>query len=328
MFSRIRKFLLIILLTLLIWVWADISSDVTLDNESATITVERGGVRDVWVSINDSDHASIVMDLSGPNSKVQKLQLRNESLDIKFNPLTSNAVGSEPGVYTPPVETILRQSPEFMELGLTLESCEPATVSIKIEKLVKKQLKVVCVNENDVIIPNASVKPALLYMYVFDEWPEDKLKAYIKLTNLQQQQASRNEITLTPYVELSPKRYVYYQDPVYVSIESSQQLKTADIISGPRIGYTFPADMVGKYEVQVEENIRDFQYLATEEAKEVFRQQPYHLLLEITNTDAQGELVSRQLKYNFPPQAFSQGQIAPRDDQPAPSITFRLIPYQ
>ncbi|AQQ72316.1 hypothetical protein SMSP2_02699 [Limihaloglobus sulfuriphilus] len=328
MLSRIRKFLLIILLTLLIWVWADISSDVTLENESATISVDRGGVRDVWVSINESDHASIVMDLTGPNSKVQKLQLRNESLDIKFNPLTSNAVGSEPGVYTPPVETILRQSPEFMELGLTLEACEPVTVSIKVENLVKKQLKVVCINENDVIVPNASVKPALIYMYVFDDWPEDKLKAYIKLTNPQQQKASREEITLMPYVELSPKRYVYHQEPVYVSIESSQEIKTADIISGPRIGYTFPADMAGKYEVQVEENVRDFQYMATEEAKEIFRQQPYHLLLEIKNTDAQGEPVTRQLKYNFPPQAYSQGQIGPRENQSVPSIKFRLIPYQ
>jgi hypothetical protein len=72
MFAKIRKAILVIFITCLIWVWADLSLDEGLDNQTITITASKANPR-LWVTLEGRPEIQVKADLRGPVAKVREL---------------------------------------------------------------------------------------------------------------------------------------------------------------------------------------------------------------------------------------------------------------
>lgn len=337
MLARLKKILLIVFLTLLIWIWADLANDAVLTNKSVTVKVSQSMSRDLWVSLEAKDGAEIIRDsapvavnLKGPSARIDELKRDTTPLEVIYYP---ELVGGQPvqsGEYSVPVNPLVQENARIRKLGLTVESCKPQTIRVKLERLVPKQLKVVCLDENNTIVDNAKVEPAIIDMLVKDYWSGEKLKAYVKLTESQLEEARTEVLELRPYVEMDQQRLRYREEPVKVSLPSLMTKKQNDAVPGPRIGFVFNVDMIDKYKVELVETPTIVQYVATEKASEAYKNQPYHLLLDILPEDAvngddgQPKVIKRKLRYNFPLKFARLGEIEPAEEVEI-EVSFRLI---
>lgn len=330
--KKIKKTLLIIMLTSLIWVWADLSGDSNLSNKRATLRVSPGLSRDTWVTINGKSSVDIYLDIKGPAARIEELKRDNEPLEVFFSPPED----MDKAAYQYPLMTLLQNYDRLNSMGLTVEQCRPATIEVAVEELVTKQLKVICIDEHNLIVDNVNIEPSFVDMPVRDYWSGERLTAFVKLSPNQIAQLDSNPVNATPYVEIDPQRFVYGDRTVTVSAASeTRDRKSSYALSGPRIGFIYNQNIADKYIVQITERsdgLNTLQFLATEDAYEIYRRNAYHILIEIVEADiniaAEGKPMpfTKEVIYNFPIQAVRENKIEPPRDQIWPKVTIQLVP--
>ncbi len=331
MLARTKKTLLIAMLTTLIWVWADLSGDNTLSNKRATLRVSPGLTRDVLVTINGSDAVEIFLDIKGPASRIEELKRDNEPLEVFFSPPEE----MDKQEYQYPVMSLLQRYDKLNKVGLTVEQCKPATVEVRVERLVTKQVKVLCVNEHNLIEDNVNIEPAFIDMPVRSFWSGDRLTAFVKLSPSQISQLGTKPVTATPYVEVDTKRFIYSDKPVVVTGSKESSAKVAHALPGPRIGFIVNQNIEDKYNVNITEksdSLNTLQYMATEIASEAYKKSAYHILIEIQESDIRPDTdgkplpITKDVIYNFPSESIRKGEIEPLRDRTLPTVTLQLIP--
>ena len=331
MATKIKKTLIIFILTALIWVWADLSGDSMLNNKLATLRISPGLSKDTLVSLNGGESVEIYLDIKGPSTRIEDLRRDNEPLEIFFSP-PENMDKQE---YQYPLMSLLDKYDKLKKLGLTVENCRPATVEVLEEKLVNKQVKVICIDEHNLIIDNVSIEPSFVDMPVRDYWSGDRLTAFVKLSPNQIAELGSKAVTATPYVEIDPQRFIYSEKPVTVTGSDESAAKTACALSGPRIGFVYNQNIADKYQVKIIEksdSLNTLQFMATEDAFKAYKESNYHILVELqetdVKTDSQGKPlpVTKEIIYNFPSQAVRQNKIEPLRDKEWPKVTFELLP--
>jgi len=340
MIAKIKKLLLIILLTLLIWVWADISGEVELNNQTASIVVSPTISRDLWLSLETrpgldpkSQAVSVVLELTGPRARIEEFKREYLPLEVEFSPDIAQNYDQENNNTSVPIEEYVQNDPVIRKLGLNVVSVTPKAINVKVERLVKKQLKVVCVDADTNLIDGAKTTPAIIEMSVKEIWAGEKLNAYVKLTPSQIEEAQQGLLELNPYVELDPRRIRYAESAVQVTIPPTSEQKMSDAISGPIIGFVFNFEMLNKYRVEITDAPKVVEYRATLESSKAFKSQKYHMLLDISLEDApitkggEEKSVTRKLRYNFQQEHVRLGQISAPETQ-IPTITFKLIPIK
>ena len=96
------KILLVIFLTVLIWVWADLALDEEFPDKPATIVVDETANLRLWVSFSQASSADIRITLSGPHSAIVdldgKLKEGKERLEFDFDAAQEKM--DEPGDHT------------------------------------------------------------------------------------------------------------------------------------------------------------------------------------------------------------------------------------
>lgn len=330
MFSKVKKILLIFMLTSLIWVWADLSSDNLLSNKRAALRVSPGLSKDTWVTINGSDSIEIYLDIKGPASRIEELKRDNEPLEVFFSPPEE----MDKQEYQYPVMSLLEKYDKLNKIGLTVQQCRPATVEVKAEKLVYKQVKVLCVNEHNLIEDNVNIEPTFVDMPVRDYWSGDKLTAFVKLSPNQIEQLNTKPVTATPYIEIEPQRLIYSDKTVVVSGSKDATSKMAYALPGPRVGFIVNPNISEKYSITIEksDSLINLQYMATAAASNIYKESTYHILIAISESDIKpdtdGRLapVIKNVIYNFPQEALKKGEIEPLKNTTPPTITIRLVP--
>ncbi len=338
MIAKIKKLLLIILLTVLIWVWADISGEVELNDQVASIVVSNAISRDLWVGLETrpgleprNSSVPITINIKGSRAKVEEFKRQWLPLEVAFTPEITQDNELVNTVMSVPIIDYVRNDPTILKLGLEVTSVTPKAINVRVEKLVKKQLKVVCVDADTNLIDQAKTTPAIIEMLVKDIWAGDKLRAYVKLTSAQIEEARKSSIKLKPYVELDPRRFRYAQETVSIKIPPVAQQKSRDAISGPIIGFVFNVEMLNKYKIEIVDAPKVIEYRATAQASAAFKAQRYHMLLDIlpgdeaSGANGQGKLITRSLRYNFSKDDIRSDQIDATKIS-APTISFRLIP--
>lgn len=331
MLAKIKKILLAIFLTVLIWVWADLSGDSMLNNKLATLRVSPGLSKDTFVTIDGGESVEIYLDIKGPAARVEELRRDNEPLEVFFSP-PENMDEQE---YQYPLMSLLERYGKLNKLGLTVENCSPVTVQVKVEKLVYKQVKVICVNEHNIIYDNVNIEPSFVDMPVRDYWSGDKLTAFVKLSPNQISQLDKEPTVLIPYIEIDAQRFVYSEKTVSIIASNDKAAKEASALSGPRIGFIYNENIADKYNVSILEksdSLNTLQFMATKDAYEAYKKSAYHILIEVQETDiktdANGkpEAITKDIIYNFPAQALRDGEIEPLRDKELPKVTFQLEP--
>jgi hypothetical protein len=136
MTAFVRKMLLVIGLTVLIWVWADQA----LTREAivpATISVDKSTDQQLLVSFDFQPVALVRLKVSGPASKIDTLErrLREGSLRLEFflNPVDEKIATA--GVHSLQLLPFVQKSRAIADLGLRVESIEPETINVNVIQL-------------------------------------------------------------------------------------------------------------------------------------------------------------------------------------------------
>jgi hypothetical protein len=331
---KIAKLVTVVLLTLLIWVWADLALEESYPVGKAQVAIGRSTDPTLWVNFVNPDgtvaNAAVIdaVVLKGPTSKLQQVRAQREqgNLDLRLLLEPQLWEAAKTGEQTIALLDLLERSPKIRQWGLTVESCSPDTLTVRIERLEEKRLPIRCIDQNDVTISGAIVEPDKVAMYVPAEWGIDR-PVNVRLTAEQIARAKTGVVRSTPYVELAGQRQEAREEVTIHTQPDPDRLKTYTI-TNVRAGILITETLLAKYQVKVD-NPQDLygsvEIRATEEAKQAYEDEKntrYQVVLEIDTEST--ELQDKELIYNFPQKYLRSGEI---ESARAPAlIHFRLLP--
>ena len=321
---NLGKIAIVIFLTALIWIWADLALDEKLPDRTAEVVVDTSVDPKLWVSFEQAPSADIKITLSGPhaaiaaeNRRLRDGQIRRFVLDIVQEGM------NKPGDYDLRLLPFLQKDKDIRHLGLKVDSCEPEVLKVNVVELVKKSLSIECIDEDGTSLKVESIEPSKVEMFV----PDDRRTAQVQLTSREIEQARLMPQTKRPYVELAEGQT--REAPITVKIKmppESNPLIEATIKS-PRLGIALGLNIQGKYKVNVEnltQVIGPISIRATPAAKQAYEGMRYQVILEIDDGDAQSAEGRRELVYNFPEEFVRREEI--RLYQPRVQAIFKLVP--
>ena len=324
---KLGKIFIVVFLTVLIWVWADLAQDERMSLSGyVTMTVARPSDPTVWVSFEGSDatlRPSVTIDnidLKGPASRVTEIERMRKKgeLDLDLFVSPEEEGWTQAGPRTFDVLNFLKQSDEIKQLGLTVESCEPRTVNVQVRLLVERPLRVECVDDNGAPL-RAIVEPPTVDAYV----PDGVVAARVRLSANEQAQARVSPIQKTPYVELVPGQRRDVSTRVSVAL-APEEVVLAEHPVQAVLGFCFSPNLQGTYRV-ILENEADLATVlvrSTTDAWQAYERQPFHIFLYVLDADRQATgVISRPVVFNFPQQYVQNGQI---EGTPPPAARFRL----
>lgn len=328
--DKLKKFAAVVFLTLLIWAWAYLSLERQV-SLWGSIELSPAAGPEYLVSIAGGDTSfPIKLTFKGPPSKVSEIerQYRAALMDplhgtLVYYYLPQDFDHTQTNTYTLDLLELIRKSPAYQEMALTLEACDPPRVDVSVEVLVEKQLVVQCLDESGTPLQAADIKPGQIPMYVR---PDYTGPAVIRLSAQQIAAARRSPIRQRPYVDMGPavpRRFA--SEEVRISLPATEQLNPY-VFQPQSIGFVFSRNTQGRFRVQIENesDLRTVQLRATEAAYAAYQRMRHHLLIEIRDEDAAlTEIPPRPVIFNFPPEFVRGGQIEATSSHTA---TIRLIP--
>ena len=331
MFSYIRKVILVLFITTLIWVWADQALTRSI-SVPAMVAVDKSTDPALWVSFDLQPTAPIQVRFSGPASKIDTLErrLKEGSLRLEFyiNPVEEKIAAA--GTYPLRLLPLVQKSRAVADLGLQAESIEPDVVSVNVVQLARQTLAVRVLGDNQLPLTDAAVAPATIEMLVRQDWTGDMLKATVSLTPQEIEQSRMAGIWRKPTVELVPGMVKTADTQVKITLPSTKQRLKDFVIDGANIGYTFSPNLAGKFKVElVNQNqvLGPIKIQATEEAKLAYENVSFKVMLDIKDDDVKttGEL-SRAVIFNLPAEYARKGEINIAESER--TAKFKLIPFE
>jgi hypothetical protein len=326
---KFGKIAIVIFLTILIWVWTDLDLDEELSVPRAVIRVAYSP--ELLVSFNGQSEALINnIRLKGPAKKITDVTrgLDDGSLELDFTLNPEREMMTTTGPRTLNVLDFLKRSDKIKELGgLTVEDCKPEIIDVDIVELVKKSLDIEFFDENGVPVEVQSYDPEKVDMYV----PKDsRLKAQVRLTASNINQARLSKAVVFPYVELSPGRRRNSTTPVRVKMSPEADSLGEYNIEDAKLGITLSMNLVGEWKVEVNYNevVRPFSILATVEAKNAYENQEFQIYLIIPDDYAKepDKEQRRDVVYNFPEEYVRENKIRLKNPEQKAIAKFKLIP--
>lgn len=321
---KLGKIFIVVFLTVLIWIWADLAEDETYTISNALISVDKSTPRDLWVTFDDK--STIVADeivVKGSGGKISELRKHLETGQLKpqFFLYPKQDIDSNQRL-----SDLLKENDTLKRYGIIIQSCKPQTIFIKVVKLVKKSLEVKCVDENMTAVKAQTIQPAKIDMYVLDNWEGEKLIAYASLTNTEIQQARIDNIEKTPYVEFAAGQRRW--SPVDVKVRLPETEKGLEKYKIPcTVGFMFTQNLAGKYFVKLinRAEMATVDIRATSEAKIAYEQQPFQIQINILDEDVKNTgILTKTPIYNFPEKFVRTDDI--HLDHVADQAKFKLTP--
>ncbi len=330
------KISIVVFLTFLIWVWADLSMDETLILSDVRIEVAKTTDPSLWVNfvIENADpnlRTSVALEevlLKGPASRITEVSRRKNRGDLDLNLfLVPEQEGlTDPETHSLNVLDFLRKNEEIRKLGLTVENCEPQRLSLVTCELEEQDVTVECVSIDPSL--QVTLDPSSVRAYV----PVGRtLQARIQLSPTEQNQAKSGPIEKTPYVELIPggqRRETATK--VKVTLAPAQNVLLQYVVPAT-YGICFSPNLQGKYRVIVHNEATELANVyikATQQACDEYRAAPYQLILYIEDADRQITQwpASRPFVLSFPEDYVRRGEIEARDRPPIAKFT--LVPVE
>lgn len=334
---KYSKIAIVMFLTVLIWVYADLALDDTLLIPNVPISIARSGDTELWASFKDESgmpvsSANVVqIVLKGPTSRIAeaKRALENNLLKLAFTLNPERRKMTAAGSYTLDVLDFVREREEIRGLnGLNVEACEPNTVTVDVVKLTRKLLDIQPVDESGRTLQSESITPSKINMFVPEDWGQNKV-AEVMLTPGEISQARTKAIRLKPYVVLADGQKRQSENSVQVRLLQEEDELDQYVISRVRVGYTFSANTQGKFRVQVSNEVEltssEIKIRATQEAKDAYEKQPFQATVEIQDNDDSAD-ARRALKYNLPEEYVRKDEIKLDPEHEPVEARFKLIP--
>jgi hypothetical protein len=329
---KISKIAIVVILTVLIWVWADLAQDERL-TLAGRVKVAIGEVDDPlsWMVFKrddkDTPKLQVVLDsvdLKGPVKNINEVRRKQDkgTLDLTLYVSPKLAGLENDGAHLLRVLDLLRQNDQIKQWGLTVENCEPQSLTVQVQHLVEKSVPVQVVDANDHALI-ADIDPAQVVAPV----PDGEARiAKIRLSLSDQQLAKRMAVEKRPFVELAAGPPRNANQTVKVRLPSDEEaLKARDIPA--TLGICFSRNLQGKYQVKLlnEDAFATVSIRATPAAQQEFEKQAFHIILYIRDEDAKpGTEIERDVVINFPPEYFARGEI--KEGWALKKAKFTLVP--
>jgi hypothetical protein len=329
---KFGKISIVVFLTALIWVWADLAEDERLSwSKAVTVRVARATDPNLWVSLTVDESVlrpSLLMDavdLKGPASRVAEVErMRNKgALDLDIFLVPEQMGLTEPGVRTLDALSLLKQSEEIRQLGLTVEACEPRVLTVQVRRLSLEDIAVECVDENGGSVNIESLEPSRVQIRV----PSDSVYvARIRLTAEERRQAREAPIEKTAFIDLPDGQRSEAAQKVKIKLAPAEDVLKSYSVSAT-LGFCMSQNLQGKYKVELREDPTGNPVLikATPLAYQAYRDSDFHMVLYINDLDRQAtDFISRQVVLSFPEEYVRRDEI--EADQSPPGVQFRLVP--
>ncbi|MFB0551707.1 MAG: hypothetical protein ACETWQ_00200 [Phycisphaerae bacterium] len=333
---KFGKIAIVIFLTVLIWVWADLALEELFPVSNMPITISKSTNRALWVSFVDENESlvpvyivkSIVLKGSASRTSDVDRKLKTGSLQLDFFLDAEQEGMDKPGKYPLDVLNLLRKSNQIRELGLAVQSCEPDKLTINVVELVKKSLDIECFNESGAPLGVESIDPPKVVMAV----PADsRLTAQVRLTPRDIEQARLSVVVKTPYVILAPDQIRQAPTTVKIKMPSEADSLSEHTITEAKLGIELSVNLQGEYKPDVinhNDVVRPFTIQATLEAKQAYENQPFQMTLYILDGDEKKgpqEEQRRKVVYNFPEEFVRKDEIRLKSPQQPAEARFKLI---
>ncbi len=322
---NLGKIAIVAFLTILIWVWSDLALDERLEVHNIRITVAKSTNPASWVSFDGKQTAVVsTVVLRGPAARISDIrrQLQGEGMNLNsfFSPEHEGMI--DPGLYTINLVDLLKQTDAIKQEGLGVESAEPRTLEVRVDKLVKQTVAVECVDENAMIL-KAEIDPHEVQVYM----PQGlALPAQVRLNKREQEEAAKEAIERTPSVAFGDDQLRNADTTVKIKLLATQERLKTFTITTATVGYCFSENLKDKYVVELD-NAADLATVlikATTEARQAYERQPFQILLYILDDDAKTEPGPRDVVYAFPQEYLRQDDI--ELNQPKVQARFKLKP--
>lgn len=305
------KILVVVFLTILLWVWADMALDKELPDKPAVVVIDQSVNPKLWVSFGaeSSTEADIKVTLSGPHTAIAILNRKlKEGEKIRFDFDAAQEKMEEPDSYPLNLLPFLQKDRVIKRLGLKVESCEPDKITVKVERLVEKKLAVRCVDGTMTPI-KANVVPAKVNAFVPEDWVGS---ATVQLAQFEIDQAMSAPVFKRPYVELVSGQVRPLHETVKISTPPGKDQLEEYLLPGT-LAIALSPNLIGKYNVEVK-NLPDLisaiAIKATAEAKQAYGNMRYQVILEIDDEDKNVTAEqSRKVIYNFPEEYVRNSEI-------------------
>ena len=326
---KFGKIAIVVFITILIWVWADLALDEELPVSNAVVTVVRSNPK-LWVSIdNTSSFAIEQVILKGPLRKIAEISRKLEEQEsLKFDFDAAEEKMSETGSYSLTLLPFLQKDKEIKRLGLKVESCKPEMVSVEVVGLVNRRLDVKCVDEGRNPLSQATVEPPQVDMPVPEDWGDEKRVAEVLLTRREIEQAGISAIEKRPYVVLAAGQIRQTPQTVSITMPPEPDRLSNYTITKTTFSVAFSQTLQGKYYVDVNNMEEVLSYIAikaTPEAKQAYEMQslPLRTLYILDEDKNTPEESKREIYYNFPEEFVRRNEIK-LNQQPV-TARFKLI---
>jgi hypothetical protein len=331
------KISIVVCLTVLIWVWSDLSQDDRFLLNDVRIRVAKSADPALWVNfvVEGADpnlQTTAALDsvvLKGPAARISEVKGRKNrgALDLNLFLVPEQEGLTSAEAHTVNVLDFLRGSEVIKNLGLTVESCEPQRLTVQTQTLVEQDVRIECVGVEQG--QAATFNPSSVTAYV----PKGKtLRAKILLTPEEQNVAKIGPVEKTPYIELASAIDQRREIPtkVKVTLAPAPSVLTDRPVSAS-YGFCLSENLQGAYRVVLDKDTDKTKFLtvmvkATEEAYQAYYHAPTQLVLYIKDEDAHVSQwpIEREFVFEFPDDHVRRGDI--EASQPAPKVKFRLEP--
>lgn len=322
------KIAIVIFLTILIWVWADLALDEPHSVSNARIVAKSSP--NLWVSFKGKPWIRIDnIEFKGPASKITKVsrRLNDGSLVPDFSLSPEREGMTTAGQHILNVLDFVKRSDKIKEFdGLMVEACEPKMIDVNVVELVEKALDIECFDENGTLLEVASIEPPKVDMFV----PIDsKLTAKVELTPREIEQARLSVVEKTPIVVLAPGQTRQATTEVRIKMSPEADSLSEYTIEQAKLVIAMSVNLLGIYDVEINYNdvVSPFPILATLEAKQAYESQPVQMTLYILDVDKNRgpeEEQQREVFYKFPEEFVRRNEIKLKN--PPKQAKFKLIP--
>jgi hypothetical protein len=334
---KFGKISIVVFLTILIWVWADLAQDERMTLSDVVIEVAKSSNPALWVSFVDDQkepnlQTSVTLDsvvLKGPASRVAEVQrLKNKgALDLSLFLMAEREGMTKADVHVLDVMGFLRQNAEIRRLGLAVEDCKPPRLTVRVQELVKMPVLVACAGPDSSV--QVKIQPDTVEAYVPKEEAGVRT-ATVRLLPDELNRAKNAPVEKTPYIELVPGQRRDLSTKVMVTLAPAENALADGRVSAV-LGVCFSLNMQGKYRIVLPEDddptTRAYVMVqATPQALDLYTKMTPQLILYIRDEDRQATdpMISREVVFNFPHDSVKAGEI--RANQAPPTIRFHLEP--